>query len=529
MDEYNIYLADIEAECRFYDFQDKWVYLPVGGEDSAFWRYFRSHFKDLGLRRLTATTSLNPKNNQTVHCFDLQYQTPDRAIASNFTARTNNLWDFPYSYLAAQCDIVVSSLLPNFATQYLGWLLDSNIKFLLLSPMEVYGDRKIIKYVADGAFGDGMSTPVSGHMNLQVPHPSNPDKVAGVDSDGIPYIKANVRWITNLPLRTTGERFVRPYFYKTKYNPKKCTILRYKTAEGQPIMQISRLAEIPLDYMGIMAVPVSYAKFHDPARFHILYEQTDVLPVNAKKIHKILIRSVNSFTPGMKMGNLELVEKLEQADGIFWTCLCMCKPKHPNAVVVTEEQLDKGEKCHCGCLTRKPPEPPGYRSPQARQKVTGSGLRDWWVVRCHRNMICKEWAANYTMFQLWCMDHGYIDGMRITKKNRRKQYSPQNIGFKDTPASIAVWTANQPKWWVVKIRYMYEPQGTSMYYNVLEWAELLEIPAGEMAHLLLSYSGSIARVCAQDPVLQQRLDACVNLHKTKREQKRAQKEVLTGK
>lgn len=56
-DEFYTLYEDIERECKHYisQFKDKWIYLPCDSEQSNFWKYFTSHFKEYGLKRLTAT------------------------------------------------------------------------------------------------------------------------------------------------------------------------------------------------------------------------------------------------------------------------------------------------------------------------------------------------------------------------------------------------------------------------------------------------------------------------------------------
>ena len=56
-DEFYTQYKDIEAECQHYieHFKDQWIYLPCDTEQSNFWKYFVDHFKEYGIKRLTAT------------------------------------------------------------------------------------------------------------------------------------------------------------------------------------------------------------------------------------------------------------------------------------------------------------------------------------------------------------------------------------------------------------------------------------------------------------------------------------------
>lgn len=56
-DEFYTQYKDIENECQHYinHFKDQWIYLPCDNEKSNFWKYFIDHFKEYGIKRLTAT------------------------------------------------------------------------------------------------------------------------------------------------------------------------------------------------------------------------------------------------------------------------------------------------------------------------------------------------------------------------------------------------------------------------------------------------------------------------------------------
>ena len=56
-DEFYTQYKDIEAECQHYikHFENQWIYLPCDTEQSNFWKYFVDHFKEYGIKRLTAT------------------------------------------------------------------------------------------------------------------------------------------------------------------------------------------------------------------------------------------------------------------------------------------------------------------------------------------------------------------------------------------------------------------------------------------------------------------------------------------
>ncbi|MBO7732911.1 MAG: hypothetical protein J6S67_10170, partial [Methanobrevibacter sp.] len=56
-DEFYTQYKDVEAECQHYSdqFKNQWIYLPCDDENSNFWKYFVTNFKNFELKHLTAT------------------------------------------------------------------------------------------------------------------------------------------------------------------------------------------------------------------------------------------------------------------------------------------------------------------------------------------------------------------------------------------------------------------------------------------------------------------------------------------
>lgn len=504
---YYTYLVDVEAECQHYNFQDKWVYLPSDNRESAFWKYFSTNFDALGLRRLTGTC-LNDDASETGTCFDLCHDLPLEITPME----SGSMMSKQSQKLARSCDIVVTTPPSELASQYLIWLLDKGIKFLMLVPTFVYTNKKVIQYLSKDSLWDGISAPISGYMRFQVTSDFDHNKVIGLDSDGKPYIKAKARWITNLPLVTTGRRFIRPYTFTAHYDSHKYNLLDELTSDDLPILNIDKLADIPLDYAGIMAVPVSYAVYHDPDQFKILTDQTNKLSCNKQEVQKILIRKINPFAPGMKIGRLELVELQYWDDEIFWICFCDCNPENPNVTAVSWTQLQKGYNCHCGCLT-------GSSTPALQDTEAYEDLYNWWRNQRKYGSLCREWQDDFESCRKWFGDHGYLYKMEISKHNSRKPYSPENTKLTDTTQSIVAWTSSPPEQWWIKTGFNYSSQSGTLRIlnNIFEWSEILGIPAGELAHRLLCKSGNITKVCSEDPNLQDRLNDYIVTYQASKE------------
>ena len=83
-----------------------------------------------------------------------------------------------------------------------------------------------------------------------------------VDAKGNRYIRVvGVRWFTNLDYPQRHEDLV---LYKT-YNPEE-----YPTFENYNAINVNKTGDIPIDYAGIMGVPITFMDKYNPDQFEIL-------------------------------------------------------------------------------------------------------------------------------------------------------------------------------------------------------------------------------------------------------------------
>lgn len=63
-------------------------------------------------------------------------------------------------------------------------------------------------------------------------------------------------------------------------------------AENGSAINVNRVAEIPKDYMGVMAVPVSYLEKHCPAQFEIRELSKNIVVGGEQKYNRLLIKRI---------------------------------------------------------------------------------------------------------------------------------------------------------------------------------------------------------------------------------------------
>ena len=71
----------------------------------------------------------------------------------------------------------------------------------------------------------------------------------------------NICWFTNLDIQKRHENLI---LYKS-YNPEE-----YPTYDNYNAIEVSKTAEIPFDYDGVMGVPITFMDKYNPEQFEIL-------------------------------------------------------------------------------------------------------------------------------------------------------------------------------------------------------------------------------------------------------------------
>lgn len=303
-DEFYTQLVDIEKELKHYksQFRGKVVYCNCDDPfESNFFKYFASNFKELGLKKLIATsykpspianTQLNlfgeivklstskgrPKitaNKFVINevddidgdgAFDL------RDIAEQLKANKNNEWsplkgegDFRSEEsieLLKQADIVVTNPPFSLFREYIAQLVEYDKKFLIIGNVNSITYKECFKLIKDNKMWLGASIH-SGDREFQVPddYPLNAAS-SRIDSDGKKYIRVKgVRWFTNLDYEERHEDLV---LYK-KYIPKEYP--KYDNYDG---INVDKTADIPIDYDGAIGVPITFLDKYNPAQFEII-------------------------------------------------------------------------------------------------------------------------------------------------------------------------------------------------------------------------------------------------------------------
>ena len=270
-DEFYTQLTDIEKELKHYrnHFEDKVVYCNCDDpKASNFFRYFFLNFNQLGLKKLITTCY----KNQNPDLFSLHNK--EKSIGIEI-AREHNLTNSVFTLkgdgdfrsqecieLLKKADIVVTNPPFSLFREYVAQLIQYGKKFLILGNLNAITYKDFFPHIQSGNVWLGHSIK-SGDREFGVPvhYPLN---AAGsrVDQEGNKYIRVKgVRWFTNLDFPQRHEDLI---LYK-RYSPED-----YPNYDNYDAINVDKTKEIPIDYDGVMGVPITFLDKHNPDQFEIL-------------------------------------------------------------------------------------------------------------------------------------------------------------------------------------------------------------------------------------------------------------------
>ena len=306
-DEFYTQLTDIEKEMRYYrkHFKGKTVLCNCDDPfESNFFKYFVLNFNRFGLKKLIATcyaTSLIA--GQQLSLFDVvggdeeQRNKPYKAVVTKvydvtgnggvdmfdvaelFRSHENELielegdGDFRSEECLAlldEADIVVTNPPFSLFREYVATLIEHEKKFIIIGNVNAITTKDIFTYLKDDKLWFGASIH-SGDRAFYVPddYPLNASG-CGVDENGRRFIRVKgVRWYTNLDLKQRHEELILVRKYKDHED-------EYPKYDNYDAIEVSKTADIPCDYTGIMGVPITFMDKYCPEQFAILGRRGDL-------------------------------------------------------------------------------------------------------------------------------------------------------------------------------------------------------------------------------------------------------------
>lgn len=254
---------------------------------SEFFRYFLNNFSELQIAKLVATCYADPEdarqgfpNNGWSGAYKAvvtnvpgPFEGSDRArylkdlfrMPGNALTALSGDGDFRSNEckgLLGQADLVVTNPPFSLFREYIGQLESQKKPFIILGNMNASTTKEVFPLFRENRVWYGESIR-SGDRKFHVPD-DYPLEAAGcgVDNKGRRFIRVKgVRWFTNLDTSRRHE----PIALTCRYTPSE-----YPRYENYDAIDVGRTQKIPIDYDGVIGVPITFLDKYNPDQFEIV-------------------------------------------------------------------------------------------------------------------------------------------------------------------------------------------------------------------------------------------------------------------
>lgn len=299
-DEFYTQLEDIENELKYYKayFKGKVVYCNCDGflneEKSNFFVYFSLNYEFLGLKGLICTKyNPNGKGRKYEYYGDLNGNNyPDEEEI--FTSDLEGDGDFRSEEcieILKKCDIVCTNPPFSLFRQYVAQLFEYKKDFLIIGNVNAISYKEVFPLIKENKMWLGVSSFNKG-MYFGVPDDYTYADTYKFDRErnGKKVMRvSSICWFTNLDHKKRHEELV---LYK-KYNEEE-----YPKYDNYDAIEVSKVTDIPMDYYGVMGVPITFLDKYCPTQFQIIKfrkgDDNKDLSVNGKcPYFRILIKRIS--------------------------------------------------------------------------------------------------------------------------------------------------------------------------------------------------------------------------------------------
>lgn len=251
-DEFYTQLTDIEKELKHYKkhFKDKVVFLNCDDpQESNFWKYFELNFEELGLKRLVATHFDREQPTYKLELFaDINGDgRVNKGDIVKTPLKTNGDFRSPECIeILKESDIVVTNPPFSLFREFIAQLIEYGKKFLIVGPDGAVTYKETFRWIKESVLWRG---------NCAVKDFVTPS--GNIQKFG------NIGWFTNLEHSKRNESMI---LYKV-YSGNESDYPKY---DNYNAIEISKLVDIPIDYNGLMGVPLTFLDKYNKDQFDII-------------------------------------------------------------------------------------------------------------------------------------------------------------------------------------------------------------------------------------------------------------------
>lgn len=246
-DEFYTPYEEVELGVKPYKsyFRNKTVYCNCDDKTSNFYKYFKDNFKSLQLKKLYASGI----HHKYVLTYDgkTEIKTPIKKVGDYKSAELT-----PY---IMKSDIICTNPPFSLFREYYTFVHNSGKKFLLIAPLLSIGYKEIFPHI------------IKLKTNI-------------VTQKSVTFLNGKavgIIWLTNLPIS-------RPKPLDTGVKLKS---FPYKKFDNIAAINVDKIKEIPMDYKGVMGVPITFLNHWNPRQYKIMRDSVE---------HDAYVDGVNKFS-----------------------------------------------------------------------------------------------------------------------------------------------------------------------------------------------------------------------------------------
>jgi hypothetical protein len=277
-DEFYTILADIEKELKHYKkhFKDKVVYCNCDDPRvSNFFHYFSFNFEKLGLKKLITTCYKNQESDlfsrhDSEKAIYLEYNgdinknnMPDPEEIGIINLEGNGDFRSDESLeLLKETDIVVTNPPFSLFREFIEQLITYDKKFLIVGTWNAISYKEVFNLIMEDKLWIGVNSNRNFSGFIVPEHYSMHGTEARIDENGNRIVSSNnTCWFTNLDNTKRNEHLILYQNYDSE---------KYPTYDNYNAIEVSKVANIPHDYDGVMGVPITFIDKYNPKQFQIV-------------------------------------------------------------------------------------------------------------------------------------------------------------------------------------------------------------------------------------------------------------------
>ena len=272
--EFYTRIEDIENELRYYKpfFRGKTVLCNCDDPRvSNFFKYFTLNFETLGLKKVIATCYKNCEpdlfsQNESEHSIYIVYEgdkngnrVPDPSEMEVLPLKGDGDFRSPECIeLLQEADVVCTNPPFSLFRQYIAQLFQYNKKFLIIGNTNAATYKEIFPYIQSNQLWVGVT---NYNVGMYFVLPDNAEKYHHIENGKKIGRVSTPCWWTNIENKRRAEEFIPT----RKYKPEE-----YSKYDNYDAIDCCPYTEIPIDYDGVIGVPITFLGHYNPKQFEIV-------------------------------------------------------------------------------------------------------------------------------------------------------------------------------------------------------------------------------------------------------------------